>query len=82
MTRLLHHSYNYGPAIHARTHLQNLARAEAGQTVTVAGHFHQAYERKGHHYAVFDGVILSEDGRELVKMRHTTIFQVAKRAES
>ncbi len=79
MTPLLHHSYSYGPAIHARSHIQNLARAEAGQTVTVAGAFRQAFERKGHHYAVFDGVIVGEDGRDLARLRHTTIFQVAKR---
>jgi hypothetical protein len=80
MTRLIHHSYNYGPAIHARSHIQNLARAEAGQTVTVAGHFVEAYERKGHNYCVVDGVILAEDGRQLARLRHTTIYQVAKRA--
>jgi hypothetical protein len=79
MTPLLHHSYSYGPAIHARSHIQNLSRAEAGQTLTVAGHFVAAYERKGHHYAVVDGLILGEDGRELARLRHTTIFQVAKR---
>jgi len=81
MTPLIHHSYTYGPAIHARGHIQNLARAEAGQTVTVAGHFRQAYERKGHHYAVIEGVIIAEDGRELARLRHTTIFQVAKRGD-
>jgi hypothetical protein len=79
MTPLIHHSYNYGPAIHARSHIQSLAPAYAGQTVTVAGHFRDAYERKGHHYAVVDGLILGEDGGELARIRHTTIFEVAKR---
>jgi acyl dehydratase len=72
MTRLIHHSYNYGPAIHARSQIQNLAPAEAGQTVTVAGHFVDAYERKGHNYGVVDGVILSEAGRELTRLRWST----------
>jgi acyl dehydratase len=79
MTPLIHHSYNYGPAIHARSQIQNLRPALLGQTVTVAGHFLQAYERKGHHYGVVDGVILGEDGSELCYIRHTTIFEVAKR---
>lgn len=79
MTRLIHHSYTYGPAIHARSQIQNLAPAFAGQTVTVAGHFRDTYERKGHHYGLLDGLILSEDGRELTRIRHTTIYQVAKR---
>jgi acyl dehydratase len=79
MTPLIHHSYNYGPAIHSRSQLQNLRPALLGQTVTVTGHFLQAYERKGHHYGVVDGVILGEDGSELCYIRHTTIFEVAKR---
>lgn len=79
MTPLLKHSYNYAPAIHTRTEVQHLAPALAGQTFTVAGHFVRAYEHKGHHYGVVDGVFLAEDGRELARLRHTTIFRVAKR---
>ncbi len=80
MTRLLHHSYDYGPSIHAKSHIQNRAVATAGQTLTVAGHGVEVYERKGHHYIVADGVMLDESGAELARLRHTTIFQVAKRA--
>ncbi|MGH2608379.1 MAG: hypothetical protein ACRDHF_04755 [Tepidiformaceae bacterium] len=79
MTPLIHHSYEYGPAIHTRTQAQHLASAIAGQTITVAGHFLDAYERKGHHYGVVDGAILAEDGTLQARIRHTTIFHVAKR---
>jgi hypothetical protein len=81
MTPLLHHSYDYGPAIHARSHIQHVARAESGQTITVAGHFVETYERKGHHYGVIDGTILAADGRLLTRIRHTTIYEVAKRGQ-
>ena len=80
MTPLLHHSYEYAPAIHTRSQIQHLGAIEPGQTFTFAGNFHEAFERKGHHYAVIDGVMLGEDGRELARLRHTTIFRVAKRA--
>jgi acyl dehydratase len=79
MTRLLHHSYDYGPAINARSHIQHLARVEAGQTLVVSARFAEAYERKGHQYAVIDGLIQGEDGRDLVRLRHTTIYLVARR---
>ena len=82
MIRLLHHTFDYGPAIHAGSHIQFLAPLEAGQTITQAAKIVDVYERKGHHYAVVDGTFLSEDGRELVRIRHTTIFQVAKRASA
>jgi acyl dehydratase len=82
MTPLIHHSYDYAPAIHTHTLVQHLAPAFAGQTVTVAGRFVEAFERKDHHYGVVDGVILAEDGTELARLRHTTIFRPAKRAEA
>lgn len=79
LTHLLHHSYDYGPAIHTQSRIQHLAPAYAGQTLAVAGHCVEVYERKGHHYIVNDGAILAEAGDVLVRLRHTAIFQVAKR---
>lgn len=79
VTRLIHYSYNYGPSIHTRSQIQHLAPAHAGQTLTVAGRFVEAFERKGHQYAIVDGLILGQDGAELARLRHTTIFRVAKR---
>ena len=79
MTRLIHHSYDYGPSIHTRSQIQHLAPAFAGQTITMAGRFVDAFEQKGHHYAVVDGVMLAQDGQELARLRHTTIFRVARR---
>src|SRR6185312_10601837 len=78
MTPLLHHSYDYAPAIHTRSQIQQLTPAPAGQTFTFAGTFREAFERKGHHYAVLDGVMLAQDGEELARLRHTTIFHVRK----
>jgi len=79
MTPLIHHSYDYKPAIHTRSQVQHLAPAWAGESVTVAGHFVDAFERKGHHCAIVDGVILDERGTEVAYLRHTTIFRVAPR---
>ena len=78
MTPLLHHSFEYSPAIHTRSQIQHLAPAHAGQTVTVAGRFIDTFERKNNHYAVLDGLILAADGTPLVRARHTTIFNVRK----
>lgn len=75
MTPLLKHSYAYGPSIHTRTQVQHCAPARAGQTVTVAGRFIGAFEQKGHHVGVLNGVVLGESGIELARLRHTTIFR-------
>ena len=80
MISLLAYSYDYGkPAIHASSHIQHLGRIHAGEQLTVAGRFINAYERNGHHYAVTDGVFRTADGREVARIRHTNIFKVAKR---
>jgi hypothetical protein len=76
LTDLLHHSYNYGPAIHTHSKIQNLAPALAGQTFTVTGYCHDAYERNGHHYIENDGSIWAEDGTEVCRLRHTAIFKL------
>ena len=82
-TPFIHHSYDYGPAIHTRSQIQHLAPAHSGpgegQTLVVAGTFVETFERKGHHYGVVDCLIRSEDGVDLAQIRHTTIYQVAKR---
>ncbi len=80
MISLLAYSYDYGkPAIHASSHIQNLGRIKAGQPLRISGRFVNAYERNSHHYAVTDGVFMTEDGREVARIRHTNIFKVAKR---
>ena len=75
----LHHSYDYGPSIHAGSRIQHCASAHAGQSFTVAGRCIDAYERKGHHYIVNDTVLLGEAGQLLSQVRHTSVFRVAKR---
>ena len=80
MYRLLLHSYEFYPSMHVRSQLQHLASARAGQTLTLAARFLEAYERKDHHYAVLGGSIFAEDGRELMRVRYTTVFHIAERA--
>jgi hypothetical protein len=81
MMNLLSYSYDYGrPSIHASSHVQNYARIPAGEDLILTGHFVAAYEQRGHHYAVFDGNLLSAtDGREFTRIRHTNIFKIAPR---
>ena len=77
---LLHHSYSYGPAIHTRSQIQNLAVVRSDQRLTMTGLCHEVFERKGHQYIVNDCAVWSEAAEELTRIRHTVIFNVAKRA--
>ena len=78
-TATRHHSYDYGPAVHVRAHLQLFAPVYAGDPLVTTATFRETYERKGHHYGAYDCTTYSEDGRELIRQRHTTIYEVAKR---
>ena len=75
---LLAHTWRY-TAIHASSQIQHLAPVHPDQRLLVSGRLESGYERKGHEYAVIDLTITSEDGRDLVRMRQPTIYQVAAR---
>ncbi len=82
MTRLMHHSFDYGPSIHTRSQIQHLAAIVVGQPAVVAGTFVETFEKNGHNYVVLDGAIFEEgSGDLLVKLRHTTIYRVARKDE-
>ena len=80
MWPFIRHSVRLGPIIHTRSQIQHLAPALSDQTLTTTGHFVEAYERKGHHYFVTDGCITGEDGTDLARFRHTTIFKIGSLA--
>lgn len=74
---LLRHNFAIPASMHTRSRVQHLAPALAGQRITVAGRFVEAYERRRHHFGVLDCLVLGEDGAPLAAMRHTTIFRIA-----
>jgi hypothetical protein len=75
---LLAHTWRY-TAIHASSQIQHLAPVKSDQTLLVSGRLDSGYERKGHEYAVIDVSIAADDGRELVRLRQPTIYQVGER---
>jgi hypothetical protein len=74
----LHHSFNYGPAIHTASRIQHRHGARVGQDFTVCGRCVDAFERNGHHYIVNDVDIVDSLGTSVAAIRHTAIYQVAK----
>ena len=76
--RLTHHTYHYPAGIHAGSQIQMLGPARAGQTLTVSGHVTDGYRRKLHEYMLLDVTISNEDGSDVARLRHRTIYQVGK----
>ncbi|MYE05984.1 MAG: hypothetical protein F4Y04_01980 [Chloroflexi bacterium] len=75
---LLAHSWRY-TSIHASSQIQHLAPVHPDQRLLVSGRLASGYERKGHEYAEIDLSVSSDDGRDLVRMRQPTIYQVGAR---
>lgn len=74
---LLMQNYSLGPWIHSSSEVRNSAAAHHGDHVQVRGEIVEAYERKGHEFAVLDVAILSAD-RLLSRIRHTAIWKPRK----
>ena len=74
MTPLIRHSYRFGIGVHAVGRVQHLAPIRAGQTVTVAGRWTDAWVKKGRQWSTTDAVFLDDAGTELAHCRQTVVF--------
>lgn len=72
----LHHSFEYGPAIHTASRIQHLAAAHVDDEFVVSGVCVDGFERNGHHYIVNDTAIDDHTGAAIARIRHTAIYQL------
>lgn len=75
MAPLTRHNFTYGPTIHVRTQIQHRTEVGAGQRLIIGAQIVKAYERNEHWYQILDGMVSTEDGVEMARLRHTTIFR-------
>jgi acyl dehydratase len=75
--RIMRHNFSMPTSIHTESRVQYLAPAWAGQSISVGAHCLDVFERKGRHLIRFDCLIRGEDGTDLARLRHTTIFKQA-----
>ncbi len=71
---LMRHNFVIIGSIHTRTEVEFLAPAHAGGEVVTGGRCVAVYERRGRPYVEFDCLVRGPDGRDLARMRHTTIY--------
>jgi acyl dehydratase len=74
---LLRHNFAVPSSMHTRSRIQHLAPVRAGQRVTGGAYLLAAYERRAHHFANFDVLLRGEDGTDLARLRHWTVFRIA-----
>lgn len=71
---LMRHNFAVSSSIHTRSEVEFLAPAPVGGEVVASGRCVAVYERKGRPFVEFDCLVRGPDGRDLARMRHTTIF--------
>ncbi len=76
--RIMRHNFSLPNSIHTHSQVQLLAPAWAGQTIITGARCLGFFERKGRHYVRFDCLIRGDDGTDLARLRHTTIFKQAQ----
>jgi acyl dehydratase len=73
---LLRHNFARKATVHAETELAYQHAAWPGRDYTVYGYVAEVYERKGNSYAVAETLTVDEDGREIVRNRHTSVIRL------
>ena len=64
-----------GPWIHVSSELQNFDVAEIDAPLSARGRVISNFERKGHKFVELDVLVLQEDEKPLLRIKHTAIYQ-------
>ncbi len=75
--KLLRHNFAIPSSMHTRSRVQHHRKISTGTTVIGGAHLIDAYERKAHHFANYDVLLVDNEGTELAQLRHWTIFKIA-----
>lgn len=80
--RLLRHNFARKATIHAATDLAYRNVGWVDREHTVYGRVAEVYEQRGNSYAELDTLTVDQDGREIVRDRHTSLFRLRTEAEA
>ena len=75
--KLLRYNFAIPSSMHTRSRVQHHRKIPAGTSVIGGAHLIDAYERKAHHFANYDVLLVDKEGVELAQLRHWTIFKIA-----
>ena len=75
--KLIRHNYVIPSSMHTKSRVQHHRKIPTGTIVTGGAHLIDAYERKAHHFANYDVLLVDKNGDKLAQLRHWTIFRIA-----
>ncbi len=73
---LLRHNFTYKATVHAETDLAYQGPGYPERDHTVYGNVADLYERNGNSYVILDTLTVDQDGREIVRNRHTSVIRL------
>lgn len=76
---LLRHNFAYKATVHAETDLAYQGPGYPERDHTLYGNVADLYERNGNSYVVLDALTVDQDGREIVRNRHTSVIRLRGR---
>ena len=74
---ILRHNFAIPSSMHTKSRVQHHRKIPVGTSVIGGAHLIDAYERKAHHFANYDVLLVDGEGVELAQLRHWTIFKIA-----
>jgi hypothetical protein len=78
---IMRHNHFVPSSMHTESRVQFLAPASVGGPILTGACVAETFEKRGHHGIVFDTLLSDAAGRELVVIRHSTIFRIARPEE-
>jgi acyl dehydratase len=74
--RALAESVQLGPWIHVASDVAHADLAHAGDRLRISGHVARLFERKGREHVELDLLVVAEDSRPVMHVRHTAIYRL------
>jgi hypothetical protein len=68
-----------GPWMHVGSDVTNYGVVDDGDRVSTRGRVARLFERKGHRFVELDLLMVVNDTRPVVHVRHTAIYEIARR---
>jgi len=68
-----------GPWMHVGSEVTNFGVVTDGDRVSTRGRVSDLFERKGHHFAELDVLMVANDTRPVLHVRHVLIYEIARR---
>jgi acyl dehydratase len=77
--RALSENVALGPWVHVESQVAHCGLARVGDRLTTRGRVARVFEKKGHEFVELDLLVVADEGRPILQVRHLAIYRLASR---